>query len=699
MHSVYAALTAGRNCDGIILTQFGIAAHGPGTAIPGGQRQAAFCPRMAAALVANTNVAPTPQPSEPPCRRRHPGSPVNDVYRSSATARERSSFKHLGHLQRLLPYVRRYAWMLALAILGLLLTRLAINLAPQLMRVAIDSLEDPNVIPNYKLPALGILVIAIVQAGIYVISRRALRRISIAVTYDLRKRLFHHIQRQGPNFFNRFDTGDLMSRAVNDVRMVRIAISFAWVQIVTVIFSVATSLYFMFDMSVKLAIWMLIPLPLVALVGFVMARGMFSYFRERQDAMAAVTSFTQENLNGIRTIQAMAQEDQEIKRFRRISTSYAQKFYRVTRYRQFMDVAMSALTTIAPLIILLYGGALVLEGELSLGAWAAFSSYLVMVTHSVSHIGWALSMFVAAAAGAERIYEILDVEPEVADKPRYQPPPVIHGHLEFRGFQYRHPGAPRPTIGGIDIRVDAGETVALLGRVGAGKSTILKAVVRLLDTPRGSIFLDGHDVCDFPLRRLRQLIALVPQEPCLFSATMRENLTYDDPRRGDAEIWDAVDAAGLANTLRDNLTDGLDSIVGERGITLSGGQKQRTTLARGLIRDTPVLLLDDCFSSVDTQTEEQILSGLGRLRNHKTTLLISHRVSTARHADRIYVIDNGRVRESGSHGQLLAKGGYYAELEAIQSNQDRDRSRKSALLHDLDSNADVPWPAAIRGDP
>ena len=613
----------------------------------------------------------------------------------TGVVRERSSIKHLRHLVRLVPYVRRYAWVLAGAIAGLLLTRLAMAFVPQLMRTAIDSLADPNIAPNYVAPALGILVVVVVQAIVYIGARRALRRVSIAVTYDLRKRLFNHTQHQGPNFFNRFGTGDLMSRAVNDVRMVRMAVSFGWVQIATVAFSLVTSLFFMIYMSPTLAGWVVIPLPFVALTGFFMARGMYPYFRDRQEALATLTSFTQENLNGIRTIQAMAQEDHEIERFRRASTVYAQKFYRATRYQQFMDVAMGTLTMIAPLIILFYGGSLVLSGELSVGTWTAFSTYLTMLTHSVTQIGWALSMFVGAAAGTERIYEILDYEPEVADRPRSGLPERIDGALEYRDFTYRHPGAPRPTIRGIDIQVGAGETIALLGRVGSGKSTILKAAVRLLDTPRGSVFLDGRDVCDWPVRRLRELITLVPQDPFLFSATLRENLTYDDPKRNDAAIWDAVDAAGLERTVREDLANGLGTIVGERGITLSGGQKQRATLARGLIRDAKVLLLDDCFSSVDTETEENILSGLQRLRDGKTTVLISHRVSTARHADRIYVIDNGHVLESGSHQELLAKNGYYAELEAVQSNQERDRSRKSALLHNLE--ADEPL-ALAQGD-
>ena len=601
----------------------------------------------------------------------------------SGAVRQRRSLKHLAHLKRLTPYLRRHAGVLALAVGGTLCTQLAFSFLPQLMSTAINSLTYAPIPPNYKWPAIGMLVLALVRSIVHAFARRAMRRVSVAVCYDLRKRLFNHIQIQGVGFFNRFNTGDLMSRSVNDVRMVRVAVSFGWVHIAALIFGLGTSLFWMLHMSPALTAWVVVPLPFVALVGFLMSRGMYPYFREQQEAMAWVTSFTQENMNGIRTIQAMAQEEHEIARFKVASSNYAKKFYRATRYREIMGVWMASLTTIAPLVILLRGGALVISGELALGDYAAFSTYLMMLSHSVTQIGWSLSTFVGAATGTERIFQVLDAAPEVADEPRGPVPATVAGQLRFQGFSYRHPGAPRPTVGRIDINVAAGETVALLGRVGAGKSTILKAATRLVATPRGTVFLDGRDICDLPVRRLRQWVTLVPQEPFLFSATLRANLSYDDPSRDDEAIWDAVEAAGLGRTVREDLADALDTVIGERGVTLSGGQKQRATLARGLIRHAPVLLLDDCFSSVDTQTEENILSGLRRLRADKTTMLISHRVSTARHADRIYIIDNGRVLESGTHAELLAKGGYYAELEAVQSNQERDRSRKSALLHNL----------------
>jgi ATP-binding cassette subfamily B protein len=603
----------------------------------------------------------------------------------SGPGRERASFKHLGHLKHLSIYFRRYGWILSFAILGILITNIMSAFVPLLMKTAIDSLADAAAPPNLTIPALAITLLVIVRFFIFVITRRVMRRVSIAVSYDLRKRMFEHIQYQGAGFFTKFSTGDLMSRIINDISMVRMVVSFAWVNIITFFFTVGTGIYFMVMLSPALTAWVIIPFPFVAITGIMMARAMFPYYRDQQEAMAAVTEFTQENLNGIRTIQAMAQEDQEIERFNRISTHYAQMVYRATRFNAWLGLIMPILTTASPVIIIFYGGSLVMSGEITIGTFVAFFSYTMLVVWPMRMIGMSLTMFTAAAAGAERIFEVLNYEQEINEVPDADLPEVVRGAIEFRNLTFNHPGAARPTINDISFSINPGETIAVLGRVGSGKSTLLKAVVRLIDTPRGSVFIDDIDICDYPVKGLRETCTLVPQDPFLFSTTLRENLTYDNPGREEHLITDAAEAAGLTSAIAD-FNDGLDTMVGERGQTLSGGQKQRSTLARGLVRNSPILLLDDCFSAVDTETEERILSSLSRMRSDKTTILISHRVSTARHANRIFIIDNGRIKESGTHEELIALGGYYADLAAIQSDQDKDRARKSNLLHNLDDD-------------
>ena len=557
---------------------------------------------------------------------------------------------------------------------------------PQFMKVALNSLADPAITPEIHLQAIGLLVTTILSIIVYVPARRALRRLSISITYDLRQRFFSHVQYQGPSFFNKFGTGDLMSRAVNDINMVRMAVSFGWVNLMVFVFTVFASLSFMVFMSPKLTLAVIIPLPFVGLLGFYMARGIYPYYRDRQEALADVTAFTQENLNGIRTIQAMAQEENEIERFRESSTNYIKKYYRAVRYQTFMGTYINTLTMISPMIILVYGGYLVMEGEIGIGDFTAFSAYLTMLVGQVASIGMSLSMFVAAAAGTARIFEVLDHEPEVSDKSKREELGAVQGRLEFKGLTYRYPDTGLDTLTDVDITLEAGKTVALLGRIGSGKSTILKAAVRMIDTPKGQVFLDGRDIRDYAVKELRELISLVPQHAFLFSATVKGNITYDKPQRNDEEVMRAARSAGLEEALSD-LPFGLDTMVGERGITLSGGQKQRATLARGLIRESEILLLDDCFSSVDTRTEEIIINGLHQMRAGKSTLLISHRVSTARHADYIYVLDQGKIIEAGTHQELLEQGEYYANLEKVQSNQEQSAQEKQKLLEQLNPSA------------
>jgi ATP-binding cassette subfamily B protein len=299
-----------------------------------------------------------------------------------------------------------------------------------------------------------------------------------------------------------------------------------------------------------------------------------------------------------------------------------------------------------------------------------------MVLWPVREAGNMVNLVQRGAAATTRLFEVLDHAPEIEDRPAAGAPERLRGAIRLRDLRFRHPEAARPALGGIDLDIPAGETLAVIGRIGSGKSTLLKLLVRMLDPPPGSVYLDGRDVRDLPLATLRREVALVPQDSFLFALPLGENLSYDDPDRREDEIWQAAEAADLRQTV-ERFPHRLDTIIGERGVTLSGGQKQRAALARGFIRTAPVLLLDDCFSSVDTETEEHILRRLRELRRGLTTVLVSHRVSTVRRADRIVVLEAGRIAELGSHDELVARGGIYASLERAQR-------RREGLAHQLE---------------
>ncbi len=330
-----------------------------------------------------------------------------------------------------------------------------------------------------------------------------------------------------------------------------------------------------------------------------------------------------------------------------------------------MTAWMPTFAAICSITILGYGGKQVLDGQMTIGVLVAFSMYVNMVVQPFRVAGFIVNLFQRASVASNRLFEVVNLEPEIPDQPSGNTPAHINGAIEFKNLTYAYETSRGSVLNGIDLSISAGESISIMGPVGSGKTTLLKLLVRLMDPPANSVFIDSHQVADYPLQQLRAQIAMVPQDPFLFGERLGDNLTYDDPTRPLDEIWSAATAADLRDTI-ESFPMGLDTVVGERGVTLSGGQKQRATLARGLIRQSPVLILDDCFSSVDTETEEHILTQLGQLRRGKTTVLVSHRVSTARHSDRIVFLQEGRVAEVGSHEELLALGGAYAELERIQ---------------------------------
>ena len=549
--------------------------------------------------------------------------------------------------------------------------------------MGIDSIQQviENATPEYSIGqvALGIVCCVLMRFIVVIYARRGLRRVGFAVSYDLRQSLFSKVQQQGSEFFARMGVGDIMTRAIQDIALIQRLIAFGSFGIVIMVYAPFFAIIAMTYKSPSLTLLILPVLPIIFLYGWKMSGAMADSSLAMQEGLSALTTHTQENLSGIRTVQAQAQEQNEIKRFWVTNDQYATAFYDQARINSLMTAWMPWLASAAQLMIIIYGGNLVLENQLSVGDLIFFLACLNMLLQPIRMAGMLVTMVQRGAVATRRLFEIFDAKPEIIDNPSGLTPDIISGDFELKHLGYTYPGASEPALQDINLRIHRGESIGIVGRVGSGKSTLLKHFTRMLDSSDGQLLVDDIDVKSYPLRQIRRQIAQVLQDPFLFAEPLRNNISYDDPERTLELVWGSAESAALKETILE-FPEQLDTLVGERGVTLSGGQKQRTTLARGFIRDAPVLILDDCFSSVDTETEEHILSRLKSLRDDRTTILVSHRVSTLRHSDRIIVMDEGSIAESGTHEELLALDGLYAELERLQTpGAGSDRSQDMEL--------------------
>ena len=569
----------------------------------------------------------------------------------------------LKSLLRLRPFIAPYRWRLSSGVAAFGIARLFEGLVPFFLAMGIDRIAAGN--GDVRTPVLGIAAAVTARYLTVTAARYMVRTTGQQVAFDLRQRLYNDLQRQGARFFNRHSIGDMMTRAVADIGLIQRLIAMGTILVIILAYATLVGFGFMLYFSPALTLLLLPPLPFIFYNAKRLSRQMGSASAAVQNRLSDLATQTQENLAGIRTIQAMAQEENEVKRFAATNESYAGAFYRQAQINSLMSAWMPTLAAACSITILGYGGHLVLSGEMTPGALVAFFMYVNMVVQPFRVAGFIVNLVQRGAVASDRLFEVFDLEAEVPDRPSGAAPAHIKGAVDVRGLTLRHAAGRDAALKNVDLAVRAGEMIAIMGRIGAGKTTLLKTLTRLFDPPPGTVFIDGVDVRDYPLSQLRAQVALVPQQAFLFGLPLRDNLSYDDPERPIEAVWAAATAADLKDTIGE-FPEGMDTVVGERGVTLSGGQKQRATLARGLVREAPVLILDDCFSSVDTETEERILSALKRSRSGRTTVIVSHRVSTARHADRILILGAGQVVELGSHRELVKLDGHYAELERLQ---------------------------------
>lgn len=570
-------------------------------------------------------------------------------------------------LSPLFPYLRRYWRNLAWGGLALLIYNCSKALLPLLIGSAVDGLRhdlSAHTIARYTLAILGV---AAISGTFLYLMRQIIIGASREIEFDLRNDLFAQLERQPPSFFQRHRTGDIMARSTNDLNAVRQLLGPAIMYSANTVIFTAAALPFMLRISPHLTLWAFLPLPFASILVQYFGAKIHTRFERIQAMFSDISAQAEENFSGARLIRAFAQEEAQIAAFEDANREYIRRSLHLARLMAMLWPTLELVLGISLMVTLLVGGHEVVLHHITVGQFTSYNVYMVQLTWPMIAIGWVVNLVQRGAASVTRIHELMVEVPSIDD--RDARPALddiaIEGHVSLRHLNFTYATGPE-VLHDITLEVPAGSSLAIVGPTGSGKSTLTSLIPRLQDAAAGMVLLDNRPIADYPLATLRAAIGVVPQETFLFSSTIHDNIAFGVPDATREEVIAAARVSHIADEILE-FPQGFDTIVGERGVTLSGGQKQRTAIARAVLRNPRILILDDALASVDTYTEEKILSALSDVMKGRTSILIAHRVSTARNADRIAVLVDGRIAELGTHDELIALGGYYTELAEKQS--------------------------------
>ncbi len=556
----------------------------------------------------------------------------------------------------------RNRWSILIGLVALVVVDILQLLIPRVIKYAIDDLTSGDLGSSHLLfYGLQIFILALGVGGFRYIWRYLLLGASRRIEKSLRDRFFLHLQTLSPSYFSRTKVGDLMAHAMNDIESVRMAMALGIVFLVDTIILGLLALFFMIYIHPLLTVYAVLPMPFITVITFVFSRLVHKRYETVQKTFANLTERVRESIAGIRIIRAYVKEAIEREKLANISQEFIKRNIGLTQIWGMFFPLLLFLSNLSMALVLYLGGRLTILQSISTGDFVAFMSYLGMFVWPMMALGWAINMIQRGAASMGRINKIFAERPEIDDALAVSGPYSLRGGIEIRGLTLAHGHGGDPLLIEIRLNIEPGEKIALVGRTGAGKTVLCHLLVRMLESPQGTIFYDGVEIHRIPLKELRRDIAFVPQDTFLFSDTVRENIAMGRP---DASAREVEEAARLAQIYDEivGFPAGMETVIGEKGITLSGGQRQRIAIARAILMNSPIFILDDGLSSVDLQTEERILEGLEKFLIGKTSLLVTHRVAPLRRADRIIVLDQGRVVEMGDHATLLSRGGIYAKL-------------------------------------